>query len=246
MKKMTADEVINFLDYAVHLHKKQDGGSILKYAVSLVVYQLKDSAVNGVFDYILNLSWHYPILIPYIGILIDDIDTTDEQLVKKFQSLLRECIINNRSDGVSWMLHYFIEKEISLNQEIVTLIVGMKDCLSLCILDNTNKYEEEILHFTNSITSLNYEYDIDRYWLLFYQRFYYGKCHNPYNDKCFDIMKMHKVNFMPTKEQELTQAVKYCYYYNNPFNDDDILPFKDWLAANITKKRNPITKRLGI
>lgn len=187
IKKMTASEVINFLDYAVHLHKKQDGGSILKYAISLVIYQLKDSAANNVFDYLLNLAWHYPILIPYIGVLIDDIGEIDEQRIIKFQSLLRECIANNRSDGVSWMLYYFIQKDIPLEKDIIKLIIHTKDCLSLCILDNTNKYEKEIAKFTDSIIALNYEYDIDRYWLLFYQRFYHEKCKNPYNDKCFEI-----------------------------------------------------------
>lgn len=246
MRKLSSAEVINFLDYAVHLHQERDGGSILKYAVSLIVYQIKDEAFTSVFDYLINLSWHYPILMPYLGILIDNVDVSDEVYNLKFNSLLKECVTNKRSDGVAWLLYFCFKKEISLKDEILDEIIDMKDCLSLCILDDTNLYEDKIKTFVTSITDLQYDYDIDRYWLLFYQRFYHNKDSSPYQDKCFDILKKYNVNFMPKEGGGDSPAEKYCAYLNNPFRDanENVLPLDQWLKSEKKPRINTLFSRL--
>ena len=120
---------------------------------------------------------------------------------------------------------------IDIDDDVIEKIICFGDCLSLCLLDSSDIYEEKINNFVSDIIKLDYEYDIDRYWLLFYQRFFKDKAPSPYNDKCFDIMKGYGVDFMPDENYK-TKAESYCHVVNNPFleDGDEIVSFNDYMA----------------
>lgn len=230
LDKLSPSEVINFLDYAVQLHTRHGNGSIIKYAISLIIYQVDESVVKETFDYLLNLSWHYPILIPYLNILIGNINI-DDSVKFKFNEVLKRCAENKCSDGMAWMLYFCVKNSVELEGETIGEIVKTGDCLSLCILDNTDEYEREIDEFVQGVIKLDYGYDIDRYWLLFYQRFFKGKAINPYKDSCFDIMKKYGVNFIPDDNYK-TKAESYCHVLNNPFLEEgeEVISFEDYVS----------------
>ena len=232
LNTLSSSEVINFLDYAVQLNTQVGGGSILKYAISLVINNLDEYTITQVYDYLLNLSWHYPMLIPYLGVLIEHIYLDDgDEYKNKFNEILRMCAENKYSDGMAWTLYFCIKNDIDIDDDVIKMIICFGDCLSLCLLDSIGIYEEKINDFVTDIIKLDYEYDIDRYWLLFYQRFFNNKAPSPYNDKCFDIMKTYGVNFMPDENYN-TKAESYCHVINNPFleDEDEIVSFNDYMA----------------
>jgi len=232
LNKLSSSEVINFLDYAVQLNSQLGGGSILKYAISLVIFNLDEFTATQVYDYILNLTWHYPILIPYLGILIEHINFDDGDAYKeKFNEILKMCAENKHSDGMSWILYFCIENNLEINDDTVDRIIESGDCLSICILDNSGLYEQKVNDFVSAIIALDYEYDIDRYWIIFYQRFLKNKGLNPYSDNCFTIMKQFGVDFMPS-EGYRTKAESYCNIVSNPFIDEGENPisFEEFMA----------------
>ncbi|MEF3514294.1 hypothetical protein V4S68_17325, partial [Citrobacter freundii] len=141
------------------------------------------------------------------------------------------CAENKCSDGMAWTLYFCIKNNIDIDDDVIEKIICFGDCLSLCLLDSSDIYEEKINNFVSDIIKLDYEYDIDRYWLLFYQRFFKDKAPSPYNDKCFDIMKGYGVDFMPDENYK-TKAESYCHVVNNPFleDGDEIVSFNDYMA----------------
>ncbi|MCW0345197.1 hypothetical protein NB703_003290 [Pantoea ananatis] len=229
---LSSSEIINFLDYAVQLNRQSGGGSILKYAISLIIYHVDEFNVSKLYDYLINLSWHYPILIPYLGVISEHVylDDGDEYKIK-FNEIIKMCAENKYSDGMAWMLFFCITYDIGVNDDVIEEIFKVGDCLSICILDSTGSYEHKVSEFVQSILDLDYEYDIDRYWLLFYQRFLKNRGENPYDDPCFDIMKQYGVDFMPGDNYK-TKSEAYCSVVNNPFRDDgdSIISFKDYIA----------------
>ncbi|EEW7672344.1 RNA-directed DNA polymerase, partial [Escherichia coli] len=48
---LSASEVISFLDYAVQLHLTNGGGSILKYAISLIINKVDEASAREMYDY---------------------------------------------------------------------------------------------------------------------------------------------------------------------------------------------------
>lgn len=234
LNELSPSEVINFLDYAVQLNSQIGGGSILKYAISLVIYNVEEFTATLIYDYILNLTWHYPILTPYLGVLIKHIHFYDDDKYKeKFNEILKMCAENKHSDGMSWMLHFCIDNNISIYESTIDKIIESGDCLSICILDSLDVYEQKIQNFVSGIIALDYDYDydIDRYWILFYQRFFKNKGSNPYSDECFNIMKRFGVDFMPSEDYK-TKAEAYCDIVVNPFLEDDenSISFEDFMA----------------
>ncbi|EQB7290273.1 RNA-directed DNA polymerase [Escherichia albertii] len=228
---LSASEVISFLDYAVQLHLTNGGGSILKYAISLIINKVDEASAREMYDYVLNLSWHYPILIPYLDVLHPKININDEVRLK-LNEVLNSCIDNKFSDGMAWVLYYCLKYSIDIDSCLISKIFENGDCLSICILDKTGRYDKEIEEFSKNIVSLDYLYEVDKYWILFYQRFYSGKGYNPYNDDCcFDIMKTYGVNFMPDDGYQ-TRAEHYCNIVNSPFleNDEQVISFNDYCS----------------
>jgi len=232
-RNLDASEIIQYLDFAVQLNKKYENGSVLKYAVSSIVYSVDDRSVNAVLHYIINLSWHYPILIPYINVLLSKNDVQSEEFHEKLKRILNESCKHNRSDGMSWILYYAKKFMIEIDDQLAGSIIKTGDCLSICLLYYIGSHDEEILKFIGNIKNLDNEYELDKIWILLYQVFRDGKIDNPYCDNSFEILLSNEVNFLPGENIKRTKAENYCSYLSSPFwnldNDGPQLSYADWL-----------------
>ena len=78
--------------------------------------------------------------------------------------------------------------------------------MGLLSLYATGQLTAHIVDFAYNLMCAT-DYEKDQYWLLLYQLYFDGKIPNPYDDKCFEVLKKEKVNFMPSKEEkDSTQA----------------------------------------
>ena len=71
-RNLTFKEVVSFLDAATVLKKETPGGSVLKYAVSIIDNSISEDLYPTYVKYLVNLCWHYPILLPHLEKLFDN------------------------------------------------------------------------------------------------------------------------------------------------------------------------------
>lgn len=196
-KHYSASEALRFIDYAVRLKKQTPDGSVLKFAVKSVIYQLVESAVQPVLEYLLNLSRFFPLLLPLLEHLFAHTAITCGPYAKNLNAILIENAINRRSDGMCWALYFLNKHDLAISYEAVQKVIESRDCMAILLLHVVGVFEEEVETFVASLDKGDL-YELDQYWVLFYQRFRDGNEVNPYPDEnCFDILKAEHVSFVP-------------------------------------------------
>ena len=224
--KLTASEAITFINHAIIVNKQTPDGSVLKYAIQLIVNYLDEQAPVTVYRCVLNLSWHYPILIPYIDGLIEKSNIKRGDIDNHLNALIIENCKHRRSDGICWPLYIMKKLEIAPAEKTIDAIITSEDCVSLTILNSMLIGNKQIVDFANKVIKTGDNYYIDTYWLLLYQLFRDGDIKNAYgNIKTFDTLLNFDVNFIPGETD--TQAEQKCASINAGFIFGPIKGFLD-------------------
>ncbi|MFG0820618.1 antiviral reverse transcriptase Drt4 [Pseudomonas sp. GLN_3] len=231
---LSTHEAINFLDYAVQLNKAEPDGSVLKLAVGLICHRTQGDTAWTVFQYVLNLAWHYPILLP----MLEKIDATSgyydsNSLAEKFNKILEINAIHRRSDGMCWAMYYLKNLKSQPTVENAELVIQTSDAAAITLLSSFEAGVEPAVTYANAIIERGTLYELDQNWILLYQLFFNEIIDNPYaNDPTFEILKKYDVQFtnLPKKD---SKAEDYCFYYSNPFRDEGELPvsLQDYLEG---------------
>ncbi len=229
-------DAINFLDFAVYLNRAEPDGSVLKLAAGLICGRAQGDTAAMIFQYVLNLSWHYPLLLP----LLEKIDVTSdyyekEPLVKKLNSILEINATHRRSDGMCWALYYLRQLDAQPTPENVGRVIETLDTSAIALISSFEAGEEAAIAYAQKVVENGDLYELDQCWLLLYQLFFHGKIGNPYQDEpTFDILKKHDVQFL-WRPERCSRAEDYCWYYSNPFRDEGEVPvsFQDFLNGDL-------------
>lgn len=229
---MSTREAFNFLDYAVRLNNETPDGSVIKFAISTIARRLKDRAALDVFQYVLNLAWHYPILLPYlekIDARSDGYDTKDLEF--KLNSIIDINATHRRSDGICWALYYLEQLKSPPTKHSISAIIASKDCVAIAMLCNFPDAIETVTEYAKEIL-IESLYIKDQNWLLLYQLFIMNKITNPYpNEETFTTLRQYDVDFFCASDKD-SDAENYCFQAHNPFVTDDQRPaFDDWMAT---------------
>ncbi|TDY02857.1 antiviral reverse transcriptase Drt4 [Thiohalophilus thiocyanatoxydans] len=196
-KHYGASEALRYIDFAVQLKKKTPDGSVLKFAVKNIIYRLDEYAVQPVFEYLLNISRFYPLLLPLLNHLVElkKIDCTP--YARNLNEILIENAINRRSDGMCWALYYLVENDLVICYDAVEKVLETRDCMAILMLYQVGVFEGETKQFVDNLDSSDL-YELDQYWVLLYQLFFDGIIANPFvGENCFDILKDEDVSFIP-------------------------------------------------
>ncbi|WP_413615124.1 RNA-directed DNA polymerase [Halomonas cupida] len=229
-RKMTTFEVVHFLDFAIRLNNETEDGSVLKFAVSSIVRNVDGQAAEMLRDYVVNLSFHFPILLPYLDELpFPELEDYAHKYEEKINSIVVESCQNGRSDGMAWSLYYLIANKREVYKETVEAVLDSRDCVSMAILASQEDLRKDVVEFVSELRSVP-EFKKDEYWLLLYQLYYYGDIEDFYSgDGVFEILKEHDVNFLPEGEEE-TSAEHYCMMLTSGFMDPP-QTFEEWNQA---------------
>jgi hypothetical protein len=196
-KHYNASEALRFIDYAVQLKKRTPDGSVLKFAVKSIIYQLDEHAVQPVLEYLLNLSRFFPLLLPLLEYLFAHAAINCGPYAKNLNAILIENATHRRSDGMCWALYFLNQHGLVISYEAVRKVIESRDCMAILLLHVAGAFETEVAEFTKSLDKSD-PYEIDQYWVLLYQRFLDGKEVNPYaGEKCFEVLKAEQVSFVP-------------------------------------------------
>lgn len=233
---LSTHEAINFLDYAVQLNKAEPDGSVLKLAVGLICHRTQGDTAWTVFQYVLNLAWHYPTLLP----MLEKIDATSDYydrniLAEKFNMILKINAIHRRTDGMCWAMYYLKNLKSQPTDENAALVIQTSDAAAITLLSSFESGVESAITYANAIIEKGTLYELDQNWILLYQLFFNEMIDNPYaNDPTFEILRKYDVQFtnLPKKD---SKAEDYCFYYSNPFRDEGELPvsLQDYLKGKL-------------
>ncbi len=196
-KTISYSEAINYLDYAVSIHKQELDGSILKYSINAIKKKLDSKAIFGVIKYILSLAFHYPILVSTLNELFEMVCkigffTYENKLLQ----ILNENARNYRSDGMCWTLYYILKYKCSIDSKTAKSIIETKDCLSILLLYKFQKHEKAVIDYVDNFDKDDL-YGLDQNWPLIYQLYLDEKISNPYtDDTTFEILKNNEFSFL--------------------------------------------------
>tara|TARA_B000000460_G_C21526892_1_gene398725 strand:- start:640 stop:2241 length:1602 start_codon:yes stop_codon:yes gene_type:complete len=200
-----APECLTFINQALKINEKTPDGSVLKYAMQLIVSHLEEGGADTVFQQILNLSWHYPILIPFLDKLCVAHQINLESYEHQLNEIIVESAIKRRSDGMCWPLHIMYSHELKPSDEAIKKVIESEDCLALTLVVSYWEYIPAIKSLVDSKIT-NDLYSKDNYWVLLYQLFINDLIANPYDDETFNILKRHNVNFLPGENKTEAEA----------------------------------------
>lgn len=210
-QKFHSVEAITFLNRAIQLNERSSDGSILKYAIRLIINDIDAVTAIQLLDPIINLAWHYPTIIPFIATLFKKISAEENIEIPEIHfEQLDLIIIENaqkfRSDGMSWPLHILRMNNRKVSDNVINAVLRSEDCVSITILYSMLDNKAPIIEFVNDSILGTDDYGKDSYWLLLYQMFLFDDLTDGYcNDKVFSILKSHNVNFMPDQTQSTSE-----------------------------------------
>lgn len=227
-RNFTSYEIIPFLDFAVGLGRKYRQANVVKYAVGCIINNIHSHGSSLVFEYLLNLSWHFPLVLPYLDSLLSIEGFGAEKYTWQLNKILMENSRQNRSDGMAWVLYYQIKFKLKIDAEAAAQVLLSRDCIAILLLYSTGQATDEVILFSESLRGES-DFVKDNYWILLYQLYRDGKGGNPYpGDDCFPVLAAYDVSFIEF-EGRRTRAQDYCDYWNNPFADrDHIQDFDTW------------------
>lgn len=201
---ISAFDAYRYLDFAVSLSYLHPEASVLKYASSIIASKKCEFGDDvKILNYLLNLAFHYPALLPSLSKLIKSSyitlgnDTFDlNGTTTKLNRIVIENARLNRSDGMCWALYFLGIVGAKAAEETVKAVLSSADALAILTLYWTFKeHKAKVVEFIKSLNE-DEPYELDRYWTLLYQLYKEGEINNPYNDEVFAVMRKFEVSFL--------------------------------------------------
>lgn len=232
---LSTNEAINFLDFAVRLNKETPDGSVLRYAIGAIAHRATDETAVAAFNYTLNLSWHFPALLP----LLEKIDARSDQYdteatISKLNKIITTNALHRRSDGMCWALYYLKQLNGEPPAQQISEIIASRDCTAITMLCKFNNSISAAKEYALTIIDSATLYELDQNWLLLYQLFLQNLIPNPYtNENTFEILKKYAVQFLYPSDTS-SHAEQYCFVLSNPFrNPFTPLTFDGWMRNRL-------------
>lgn len=203
--ELSVRDVIMFMSHAVRLARQSPSGSVLKYALrALAGGNLEAAAAELLREYILNLSFSQPVLLPLLDRLFR-MQSPQARLQNKesLSSLALEHIRLAHSDAMSWILYFHDECGIDIEEDVALEIIKSRDCVSLVLLYHygSQSHKDRVLEFVASLDHSDL-YELDQYWLLLYELFRVKAIPSPYKgENAFEIMLKNKVRFLESSQR---------------------------------------------
>ncbi|NWE23943.1 reverse transcriptase, partial [Pseudomonas sp. P7548] len=104
------------------------------------------------FQYILSLSWHYPILLP----LLEKIDATSdyydkEAVTAKLNGILETNALHRRSDGMCWSLYYLKQLGSHPTTENIELVIQTGDATAIALLSIFESATDAVVAYARQV-----------------------------------------------------------------------------------------------
>lgn len=221
------------IDKAISIGSDYPDGSAIKYAFASII----EAGVSGedaethLQDTLLKYSFYYPALVPLIYRWINN-SNINFDIHDRIMHIFRHSLSQGQSDNAVWCIYYLFAcahgtKETSILSAACKDEAPMVMLMAYVYAKKNNLPLKEIADWsTGKIEDLKAgrieEYDIDRYWILFYQLFLDGIIKEaPYiaqeDNKVFNILKANGVSFVNYEHEDLINPIQRIFGRLIPF-----------------------------
>lgn len=216
------------VDKAVSLSKEYPDGSVMKYAFAGIIDIGVDATDEGAEQYLIDslfrYSYYFPALVPLIQRVLGMISILGAVSFELIFALLNRSIEQGQSDNIIWCMYYLLQIPAFTKSDLLEICCAKDDPMVILMgyvyakknelsLDALVKWAQEKIKGAHAETLT--EYDIDRFWLVFYQLYNDGvlktapyKPHvaangkDPHNNEVFEILKKEKVSFIDFEHED--------------------------------------------
>ena len=163
-------DIMDFLDFTVHLQKRYPEANVLKYATRTLADPKKKkfdkNSASFFLEYLIAIAVHTPSVLPILC-----------QIAKKYKvgsdlqidSVLKQSIKFQRSDAICWCLYFMGICNIAVSDELAIAIIETEDCMSMGMFIALNQHQEKVVGFLDNKIDSCSEYDCDQYWILIHE-----------------------------------------------------------------------------
>lgn len=217
-EKINIRQLRLLLDRAVLLSEEYPDGSVLKYAFSAIL----ETGVQGneaeeyLQDMLLKYAYHYPALIPVIHRWLGQYPFAFE-ISDRLYELFRHSLKQGQSDNIVWCVSYLIRNgrwdQTEVLKECCDDGAPMVMLMGYIFAKKTSKDISQLKKWADEKIAAVQDgsvdaYDIDRYWLLFYQLYLDCVIEKPpykegLDNKIFELLKAEKISFVDYEHEDL-------------------------------------------
>ena len=160
----------NLFDMAIALQRKWPSSNVVKYAARTIARKAElCKEVKRCARYMLEMSFHYPSVIPILAGLIE----RGREAVRheEVELLLRRQLKYQRSDVVCWALFMWrcLGEDRSLPDNLVDEVLEGGDCMAIVTLRAIGQGEERIVKLVEDLKPGEKSWTYDRFWLLIHE-----------------------------------------------------------------------------
>lgn len=195
------DGVRAFLDFAIELASRHPSGSVLRYAIHLLVSSEElQSCMAEMVKPILNLAFHKPILMPSVAEIFDNDELNCVEFAADLNLLTCEFVRNRQTDAACWTLDILISNGLEVTIETIEAVILAADCVPMTLLYSSGKLARaQVSELVGSIFKTGERFDQDQWWLFLYEVFLDDPSLLPDVDESFGILRSCNVRFMDRK-----------------------------------------------
>ena len=211
------------IEKAVILSEEYPDGSVIKYAFSAIleIGVSGDDSERYLQDSLLKYAFYFPSLIPLIHRWTGSYALHSE-IEARVHKLYRHSLQQGQSDNVVWCIYYLLRTIDHNHQEILSEVCEDEAPLSMLmgyVYAKKKGYEVKAISDWANLRIESFKsdeidaFDIDRYWLVFYQLYLDGIISTPpykesKDNKIFEILKEHNMSFINYEHPDLDNPIE--------------------------------------
>lgn len=194
----TIDGVRAYLDLALELATKHPSGSVLRYAFHVIASSdLPEGCLEQLAQQILNLSFHWPVLVPTVAEMFERDDFDGSPFAQDLNSLACEFVRNRQTDATCWVLDVLLSNGLEVAASTIGAIIAAEDCVPLTLLYAADRLNAETVQkLVSKIFETGENYDQDQWWMLLFEIFLDSPDLLPQHDSSFEVLRDYGVHFV--------------------------------------------------
>lgn len=192
-----ASQLDAYLDFAIELSGRYSNGSVLQYALAIVVRRSDlNEILPTVASRLLNLAFHRPALMPLLVKVLGVVGYDIPQLHDALTKMTKAALSGMKSDVAAWGIYALWCAGLPVDSEVVDLATERREVVPLTLLLASGAWgDTHVAEYLSAVFDQGDAYDRDSHWLLTYEAFVRGMF-TDHQDPSFEVLASNGVRFV--------------------------------------------------